>query len=35
MGWQILFYNLRRNLEFDGIKFKEDLSFFILIFEFY
>jgi len=35
MGWQILFYNIRRNIEFDGFGFKENLSFFILIFEIY
>lgn len=33
MGWHILFYNIRRNIEFDGKKFEENLSFFILIFE--
>ena len=35
MGWHILFYNVRRNIVFDGAKFEESLSFFILIFEFY
>ena len=35
MGWHILFYNIRRNIEFDGQDFKESLSFFILILEFY
>lgn len=35
MGWHILFYNVRRNIVFDGEKFEENLSFFILIFEFY
>jgi len=35
MGWQILFYNIRRNIKFDGFGFKENLSFFILIFEIY
>jgi len=33
MGWHILFYNIRRNIEFDGINLKENLAFFILIFE--
>ena len=33
MGWHILFYNIRRNIEFNGVQFKESLSFFILIFE--
>jgi len=28
-----LFYNIRRNIEFDGINLKENLAFFILIFE--
>ena len=32
MGWHILFYNIRRNVEFKGIEFKEDLHFFIFIF---
>ena len=32
MGWHVLFYNIRRNIEFNGVKFKEDLTFFILIF---
>lgn len=32
MGWHILFYNVRRNIDFGGVTFKEDLSFFILIF---
>lgn len=35
MGWHILFYNIRRNLEFDGSEAKESLAFFILIFEIY
>ena len=35
MGWHILFYNIRRNIEFDGRTVKESLSFFILIFEIY
>jgi len=35
MGWHILFYNIRRNIEFNGRNFKESLSFFILIFEIY
>jgi len=35
MGWHVLYYNLRRNIIFNGKKFKESLSFFILIFEFY
>ena len=35
MGWHVLFYNIRRNIEFDGKKFEENLSFFILIFEIY
>ena len=33
MGWHILFYNIRRNIEFNGRTVKESLSFFILIFE--
>ena len=33
MGWHILFYNIRRNIEFGEEKFEEDLSFFIFIFE--
>jgi hypothetical protein len=33
MGWHILFYNIRRNIEFNEVKVKENLSFFILIFE--
>lgn len=33
MGWHVLFYNVRRNIEFDGRTVKESLSFFILIFE--
>jgi hypothetical protein len=33
MGWHILFYNIRRNIVFDGVNLKESLSFFILIFE--
>jgi len=35
MGWHILFYNVRRNIVFDGVKFEKNLSFFILIFEIY
>ena len=35
MGWHILFYNIRRNIEFDGQTIKERLSFFILTFEIY
>ena len=35
MGWHILFYNVRRNVNFDGVGLKESLSFFILIFEIY
>ena len=35
MGWHILFYNIRRNMEFDGKSVKGDLTFFILIFEIY
>ena len=35
MGWHILFYNIRRNIEFDGQSVKQSLSFFILIFRFY
>ena len=35
MGWHILFYNIRRNIVFNGKKFEENLSFFILIFEIY
>ena len=35
MGWHILFYNIRRNIDFGGVQFKEDLTFFILIFEFW
>lgn len=32
MGWHILFYNIRRNIEFDKNEVKENLTFFILIF---
>ena len=35
MGWNILYYNIRRNIEFSGEKVEESLSFFILIFEIY
>jgi len=35
MGWHILFYNIRRNIEFDGQSIKQSLSFFIFILEFY
>ena len=35
ISWHILHYNIRRNIEFKHIQFKESLSFFILIFEFY
>jgi hypothetical protein len=35
MGWHILFYNIRRNIEFEGNEVKENLSFFILIFKVY
>ena len=35
MGWNILYYNIRRNIEFDGKQCEESLSFFILIFEIY
>jgi len=35
MGWNILFYNIRRNIVFGGRKFEKNLSFFILIFEIY
>jgi hypothetical protein len=34
MGWHILFYNLRRNIEFDGVNVKESLAFFCAILEF-
>jgi len=34
MGWHILFYNLRRNIEFDGVVYKENSSFFCAILEF-
>jgi len=33
MGWHILFYNIRRNIEFNGKIVKEDSAFFIFIFE--
>ena len=33
MGWHILFYNIRRNIDFIGKNVNEDLTFFILIFE--
>jgi hypothetical protein len=33
IGWHILYYNIRRNIEFDDKIIKEDLDFFILIFE--
>ena len=32
IGWHILFYNIRRNIEFDGINLVENLSFFCVIF---
>lgn len=35
MGWHILFYNIRKNIEFYGKNFEENLSFFILILEIY
>ena len=35
MGWHILFYNLRRNMDFSDSKVKQDLTFFILIFNVY
>jgi len=35
MGWHILYYNLRRNIVFDGKEIQENLSFFILILEIY
>ncbi|MDP2672596.1 MAG: transposase, partial [Nanoarchaeota archaeon] len=35
MGWHILFYNIRRNIVFDGNEVKENLSFYFLIFEIY
>ena len=35
MGWHVLFYNIRRNIEFNGVQIKENLSFFIFILEFY
>ena len=35
MGWHILWYNVRRNIEFSGNEVKENLSFFILVFEIY
>lgn len=35
MGWHILFYNIRKNIEFNGKIIKENFSFFILIFEIY
>lgn len=34
MGWHILFYNMRRNIEFDGINSKKSLAFFCVILEF-
>lgn len=34
MAWHILFYNIRRNIEFDGIKFTESLAFFCVTLEF-
>ena len=33
-GWHILFYNIRRNIVFDGKGVRENLSFFILIIRF-
>ena len=30
IGWHILFYNIRRNLVFDGNEVKESLSFYFL-----
>jgi hypothetical protein len=35
MGWHVLLYNIRRNIEFNGVECKESLSFFIFIFEIY
>ncbi len=35
MGWHILFYNIRRNIAFDGKKYKEDLNFYFFIFVIY
>ncbi|MEA3329377.1 MAG: hypothetical protein U9Q06_01405, partial [Nanoarchaeota archaeon] len=35
MGWHILFYNIRRNLVFDGKDIKESLSFYFFIIEIY
>jgi hypothetical protein len=35
MGWHILFYNVRRNIEFDGSEVKENLTFYFFIIEFY
>jgi len=32
MGWHILFYNIRRNINFDSILIKDNLTFFILTF---
>lgn len=34
MGWHILFYNMRRNIEFDGVNTTESLTFFCVILEF-
>jgi hypothetical protein len=34
MSWHILYYNLRRNMEFRGVQFQESLSFFIFILRF-
>ena len=35
MGWHILYYNIRRNIVFDGNEVKENLSFYFFIFEIY
>lgn len=35
MGWHILFYNMRRNIEFGGVNLNETLAFFIFIFKIY
>jgi hypothetical protein len=35
MSWHILFYNIRRNIVFEGAEVKENLTFYFLSFEFY
>lgn len=32
MGWHILYYNIRRNIDFEGVQIKENLTFYFFIF---